>query len=236
MRTSAPTWSSEGASGSTPSVGTEPKVGLCPTSPQNAAGSRIEQPVSVPSASGVIPAATAAADPPLDPPGMRERSHGLRVPPSTGCCVVSPHANSWVRVLPTTMAPASRSRATAVASRRAGGSGGTRGAGPGDRAGDVEQVLDGEGHAGERPGPIPGAQVATQAFGRTPGTLGVHLDERADVAVDLGDAVQRRLDHLDGIPPPGPDVGRGRAHVRRAGGDPAERSAAHRLMPPRAAA
>ena len=44
-----------------------------------AAGWRIEPPVSVPSASGASHAATAAAEPPLEPPGMRSRSHGLRV-------------------------------------------------------------------------------------------------------------------------------------------------------------
>ena len=52
-----------------------------PTTPHSAAGWRIEPPVSVPSASGAIEAATAAAEPPLEPPGTRSRSHGLRVGP-----------------------------------------------------------------------------------------------------------------------------------------------------------
>ena len=47
--------------------------------PHRLAGWRIEPPVSVPSASGASPAATAAAEPPLEPPGMRSRSQGLRV-------------------------------------------------------------------------------------------------------------------------------------------------------------
>ena len=39
----------------------------------------MEPPVSVPSASGASQAATAAAEPPLEPPGIRSQSHGLRV-------------------------------------------------------------------------------------------------------------------------------------------------------------
>src|SRR5947209_19187920 len=86
-----------------------------PTSPQCAAGIRIEPPVSEPIAPSAAPAATAAPDPPLDPPGLRSRSHGLR---AGG--VYTPHANSCVAVLPMTIAPAARKRATAVASARAG--------------------------------------------------------------------------------------------------------------------
>ena len=52
-----------------------------PTTPQSAAGWRIEPPVSVPSESGAIEAATAAAEPPLEPPGTRSLSHGFRVTP-----------------------------------------------------------------------------------------------------------------------------------------------------------
>ena len=38
---------------------------------------RIEPPVSLPMAMGTIPAATAAPEPPLDPPGIRPGSQGL---------------------------------------------------------------------------------------------------------------------------------------------------------------
>ena len=55
------------------------EVGFKPTTPQQAAGCRIEPPVSVPNAPGHWPEATAAAEPPDDPPGVRVRSHGLRV-------------------------------------------------------------------------------------------------------------------------------------------------------------
>ena len=48
---------------------------------QSAAGWRIEPPVSVPVAAGTRRAATAAAEPPEDPPGTRVGSHGLRTGP-----------------------------------------------------------------------------------------------------------------------------------------------------------
>jgi hypothetical protein len=47
--------------------------------PQYAAGWRMEPPVSLPRAMWQKPAATAAALPPLEPPGVRERSHGCAV-------------------------------------------------------------------------------------------------------------------------------------------------------------
>src|SRR5437870_1020160 len=95
----------------TPSVGTSPNVGLKPTTPQSAAGTRIEARVSVPRDPRHIPVTRAMADPPLDPPGSRPRSQGFRL-----CGVVTPRAYSWVVVLPITIAPAARSRATAAAS------------------------------------------------------------------------------------------------------------------------
>ncbi len=41
--------------------------------PQSEAGWRIEPPVSVPIAQGARPPATAAAEPPEEPPGTRDR-------------------------------------------------------------------------------------------------------------------------------------------------------------------
>ena len=63
-----------------------------------------------------MPVARAAADPPLDPPAVRARFHGLRVAPKTALTVLGPKANSGVLVLPMTMAPAARSRSTTSAS------------------------------------------------------------------------------------------------------------------------
>ncbi len=70
-RAIGPAWSNEGASGNTPSIGTTPKPGLKPTMPQQAAGMRIDPPVSVPRAPSASPSARAAAEPPLDPPAVR---------------------------------------------------------------------------------------------------------------------------------------------------------------------
>ncbi len=62
------------------------------------------------------PAATAAAEPPDDPPGTRAGSCGFRAGPKALCSVDEPIANSSMLVLATTTAPAARRRATAVAS------------------------------------------------------------------------------------------------------------------------
>src|SRR3990172_4452159 len=77
----------------------------------------MEPPVSLPSASGTMPAATAAAEPPDEPPGERDGSHGLRVGPRLEVSVDDPIANSPRLVGPTTTAPAARSFATPVASK-----------------------------------------------------------------------------------------------------------------------
>src|SRR5690348_9022452 len=61
--------------------GTRPREGLIPKRPQHEAGIRIEPPPSLPCASGASPAATAAAAPPLEPPGVLVVSHGLRQSP-----------------------------------------------------------------------------------------------------------------------------------------------------------
>ena len=71
--------------------------------------------MSVPIAQGASPAATAAADPPLEPPGTRSRSHGLRTGPNPEFSFDEPIANSSMLVLPSTGAPALTSLSTAVA-------------------------------------------------------------------------------------------------------------------------
>ena len=52
---------------------TRPRDGLTPTTPQQLEGIRIDPPPSVPSAIGHRQAATAAAEPPLDPPAVLPR-------------------------------------------------------------------------------------------------------------------------------------------------------------------
>jgi hypothetical protein len=76
----------------------------------------MEPPVSVPSVAAARSAATAAAEPPDEPPGTRSRSQGLRVGKKAEFSVDEPMANSSMLSLPSSTAPASRSRATAVAS------------------------------------------------------------------------------------------------------------------------
>src|SRR5438445_13073444 len=93
-------------------LGTRPKVGFSPTSPQKLAGMRIDPAPSEPSASGASPAATAAAPPPVDPPGVSVRSHGLRDSPNSGLSVEPRQANSGKLVRPTKIAPAARRPAT----------------------------------------------------------------------------------------------------------------------------
>ena len=70
-----------------------------------------DPPVCVPSVSGTIRSATAAAEPLDEPPGVRVKSCGLRVTGRRPCA-----ANSIVSVLPRRMAPALRRMETAAAS------------------------------------------------------------------------------------------------------------------------
>ena len=63
-----------------------------------------------------MPQASATAEPPDDPPQVRDRSHGFRVVPKTVLNVCDPAPNSGVFVLPSITAPASRIRQTGSAS------------------------------------------------------------------------------------------------------------------------
>src|SRR5689334_556229 len=62
-------------------------------------------------------AATAAAEPPDDPPATQSRFHGLRVGPKAECSVDEPMANSSRLVLATMDHPVARRRCTTVASK-----------------------------------------------------------------------------------------------------------------------
>src|SRR4030095_14536520 len=81
-------------------------LGLKAAMPQYAAGRLTEATVCVPSASGTVPAPTAAAEPLDEPPGVCTMLWGL--PAGDG----SRYANSVVWVLPRMTAPASRRAAT----------------------------------------------------------------------------------------------------------------------------
>ena len=78
--------------------------------PQYDAGRNVEPPVCEPNAAAIVRAATAAAEPLLEPPGVCSVFQGLRV--GEGSAV----ANSVVTVLPSRIAPACYSRTVTVAS------------------------------------------------------------------------------------------------------------------------
>src|SRR5688500_4996619 len=100
-----------------PERDTVPYVGLSPTTPQRAAGCLIEPPVSEPSAHGARPAATAAAEPPDEPPGTRSGSQGFRVGPYAEFSVDEPIANSSMFVLPIVRSPRAPHRSATVESK-----------------------------------------------------------------------------------------------------------------------
>ena len=150
VRVIGPTWSSDVLSGTTPSAGTSPDAGLRPTTPQAAAGMRIDPPVSVPIEARPMPSATATAEPPLDPPGDRAGSIGWWTAPNAESSLVVPSANSWRLVLP------DHDRAGLPQPGDDGGVGGdeaivehARGRG-GHLAAHVDQILQRDRHAVQR--------------------------------------------------------------------------------------
>jgi hypothetical protein len=91
-------------------IGLRPRLAFSPNSPQREAGIRIEPPPSVACAIGRIPADTAAAAPPDEPPGDLLRSQGLQVGPFASGSVVQTSPSSGVLVRPNVTRPASRHR------------------------------------------------------------------------------------------------------------------------------
>ena len=78
VRVSTPSVPKPANSASSGPSGTRNRDGLSPTTPQQDAGMRIEPPASLPWAIASMPAATAAALPPEEPPVISDGSHGLR--------------------------------------------------------------------------------------------------------------------------------------------------------------
>src|SRR5580692_5650783 len=110
-----------GESGTMPVRLTRPAVGLMPTTPQALDGETIEPSVSVPTASGAKPADRPAAEPELEPDGLRSSAYGLAVwPPSVDQPLVErvdrKLAHSDMLALARMIAPAARSRETMNAS------------------------------------------------------------------------------------------------------------------------
>src|SRR5215468_10797603 len=110
--------------GTMPVLLTSPSVGLMPTMPHACAGLTIDPSVSVPTASGASPAATATAEPELEPDGLRPLPCGFTAwPPRVDQPLVEPverkFAHSERFALPSITAPAARILATANASAAA---------------------------------------------------------------------------------------------------------------------
>src|SRR5205807_6123678 len=74
--------------------GTRPGALRNPTTLQNDAGFRSDQPMSMPSAIGIMPHVSATAAPPDDPPQVLDKLYGLCVGPKTSLSVCDPAPNS----------------------------------------------------------------------------------------------------------------------------------------------
>ena len=111
-----PIWSSDDANATSPYLETSPYVGFSPTTPQKLAGCLIEPPVSEPSAHGTRFAATAAADPPEEPPGTLFKFQGFLVFLKYEYSVEPPMANSSMFSFPKSIIFSAFNFSTTVAS------------------------------------------------------------------------------------------------------------------------
>jgi hypothetical protein len=147
-----------------------------PVMPQKLAGWRIEPPVSVPVAAGSRRAATAAAEPPDEPPGTRVAVPGVQHRAEGRVLVGRPIANSSQLSLPRLTQPARppgarpRWRRTGSGSRQH-----LRAGGGGERGGD-EDVLVRDRHAQQRRRPRP-ARGARRPPAPGPGRLRRRVQE-----------------------------------------------------------
>ncbi len=188
-------WCQPGAPGS--AVGTRPSDGFRPDSAVADDGMRIDPPPSDPVASGTIPDASAADVPPDEPPGVRSRSHGLRVMPNVGLSVWGFRPNSGVLVLPTTIAPAAFRRDTSTESRIDGASSRVRRrTARRDEPDRVFQILHADRDPGERADVLAGRDSTVDVVGGRERAVGVDRDEGVHARVQLVDPRERVLDEL----------------------------------------
>ncbi len=152
--------------------------------PQYAAGRIVEPPVWLPIAIGTMPAATAAAEPEDEPPGVCARSSGLRVGEP------SRDANSAVTVLPTTSPPARRDEHDHRGVGIGAVAGVNRAAVGGRKVGGIEDVLDADRQSGER------TLRKSGRLGRALCALDAECCERADVGLARCDRLRAKVDHL----------------------------------------
>ena len=153
-------------------------------------------PPSVAVAIAAMPVASATADPPEEPPQVRSGFHGLRVVPNRSFDVKPSAANSGRFVLPTTMAPAARRRATTTASVVAAGADANI-ARPerGPHARDIGHVLHEQRQPGERPGLRPRGELLVE-HPRLRERLRSQRDHRAEVGVERFDPPERPRDEF----------------------------------------
>ena len=130
-------------------VETRPRRRLHPDQPAASRGDPDRAAAVGAGRAGTIPDATAAAEPPDEPPGVRVGSQGLRVTPFASVAVHGKIVSSGTLVMPIGIAPAARSRRTTSPSAASGGPNAARSAGH-RLAGDRYVVLDRDRHAGER--------------------------------------------------------------------------------------
>ena len=156
------------------------RAGLSPTSPQHAAGIRIEPPPSSALATGTMPAATAAADPPDEPPGVRSEvprvvggpePGGLGDGHDPGLGHVRPADDDHPRVLQAPDLEGVVVGRVVAEQPRPEGQG---------RALHRHLGLDRHRHAGERP-----RVAGLDRIGGGQRLFGVHVGEGVDVAVEV---------------------------------------------------
>lgn len=128
--------------------------------PQKDAGTRTEPPPSLPMASVTEPLAAAAAEPQLDPPVVSAGFLGFRVTPCSGPLLEAFQPNSVVVVRPISTAPAASARSTTRRGDCRAGVGVEPGTAGVDLSADVDQVLDRDRHAMQRP-----QRLASRALG-----------------------------------------------------------------------
>ena len=173
-------------------------------------GRRTDPPVSVPTATGASPAATATPEPLDEPPGVRwtRRSQGFHGVPSSALVPYPPIANSTVWVLPSTIMPASTRRRARVAV-----TGETRPAHGFDppvvtRPSSSTRSFSATGMPWSGPIAVARAEGAVRALGREPGLVRVDGDERVERGIAAGDPREARLDQIDGREPAALERGR----------------------------
>ena len=164
--------------------------------PHAAAGMRIDPPVSVPSVASAMPAATLTADPPLDPPGDRVGSCGLRAGPERRVLVrgaerelvqvrLADDDGAGLAQLRDRRRVATGDVALAHARRRSR-----------RRAPDVEEILDRHRHAVQRTAVVSGRQLAVRLARLPPRLVRHDEDERVQARVVGLDAPQALLGDL----------------------------------------